>query len=276
MGGFFKTLATLTAVILAWLLAGCAGDDLSLPQAERMKRGGPLVVGMDGDHPPFTFENDKGELVGIEVDFARALEKELGRKVIIRKLPWHALRLRLLDGTVDVVMSGVSITKKRAETVLFTRPYMEVSQMALMRVGAFMPNPGSQGAGMRLAYLRYTTGEMLVERLFAKAQQYPVESIERGIALLLNGTVDYLFADSPTIWFYLSVHPLDHVAAWTVPYTREKIAWAVAPSDAELKERLDAVVDKWLANGFVSRVVRRWIPVTGATATGREPLSFER
>src|SRR4051812_42117739 len=75
----------------------------------------PLRVGIAPNYPPLAFKED-GQLSGIEVDFAKRLGAALGRPVVLVETPWEDLPKALLeDKTIDVVMSGTSITEKRKE-----------------------------------------------------------------------------------------------------------------------------------------------------------------
>ena len=95
---------TALSVILV-LLAACSTN----PQ-----RGGqtgaqptPLRVGVTPNFPPMIFKLRKS-LVGVEVDLAHALGRELGRPVEFVELPWDAQIPALLQGKTDIIMSAMT------------------------------------------------------------------------------------------------------------------------------------------------------------------------
>src|SRR5882757_559527 len=72
----------------------------------------PLRVGITPNLPPLAFKQN-GKIVGIEADFAQQLGKELGREVKFVVLDWSDQIPDLLDGKIDIIMSGMTITKTR-------------------------------------------------------------------------------------------------------------------------------------------------------------------
>jgi ABC-type amino acid transport substrate-binding protein len=91
-----------------------------------------LRVGLAPHYPPIAFQQ-QGRFTGLEVDCARGLEVELGRRVALVELDWEALIPALESGTIDVIMSGMSITEARARRVRFVSHYLRVGQMAMFR-----------------------------------------------------------------------------------------------------------------------------------------------
>ena len=103
--------------------AGAQGPPLAAPV---------LRVGVSPVFPPMVFKQGK-ELAGVEVDLARALGEKLGRKVTFVELPWEEQIEALSAGRIDIIMSSMSITTARRYVVDFSRPYLLVGQMTLVR-----------------------------------------------------------------------------------------------------------------------------------------------
>ncbi len=253
-----------------------ACSDMPTPETSaRELRGDTLVVGMDADYPPMTFKNPHGDVQGIEVDFARALGRELGRPVRIEILPWLQLKDALDNHIVDIVMSGVSITKERERMFLFSKPYMQVAQMAIMREGAPLPDPKTKGKGLRIGFQRYTTGEQLVKEAFPEAVPVPAATMREGMIRQMDGETDYFFTDAPAVWYYTSTNTLKGLVGWYVPYTVEYLAWPMPKGSEKLKKEVDAVIEKWRRNGFVTKTMNRWMPVRVVTPQRNELIRFD-
>jgi polar amino acid transport system substrate-binding protein len=265
-------MAVMAAV--AVLIVGCSETTNPRPDAREM-RGKTLVVGMDADYPPLTFKNAHGDVQGIEVDFAKALGKELGRPVRIEILPWLQLKEALDNHIVDIVMNGVSVTKQREGMMLFSRPYMKIAQMAIMREGAPLPNLATKGAGLRIGFQRYTTSEKFVKQSFPQAELVPAATMREGVINQMSGKTDYFFADAPAIWYYTSTNTLKGLMGWYVPYTLEDLAWAMPKGSFELKKEVDAVIAKWQKNGFINQTLTRWMPVQVITPQDNELVHFD-
>jgi polar amino acid transport system substrate-binding protein len=263
----FKVL--LTAVFSLFIL-GCTTNEKTLS----VEKKEVLHVAMATNYPPLAFK-ERGEIKGVEVDLARLLAKELNRDLIIDESEWTTLP-ELLDGHyIDMAMSGISITKKRSHMVLFSEPFMSVSQMALLKEGTPAPNIDAKGRGRRIGSSKYTTGNQFVTEKFTLATHKEYKNLRFGIAALLNGEIDYFFYDSPAIWYYSTNNNIKEIMGWNVPYTQERIAWAFNSHNITLKKQVDAVIEKWKHDGTFERVFNKWIPVRVSQLPTSQLISFE-
>ncbi len=96
-----------------------------------------MKVGVATNYPPVIFKHD-GKIVGIEADLAQSVGKETGMDIKFEEMPWESLESALNDGKIDVVMSGVSITQARQQRVDFTKPYMVIGQMVMIKADNIM------------------------------------------------------------------------------------------------------------------------------------------
>ena len=85
---------------------------------------GEIRIGMTGTQPPFTMKSKSGELIGYEVDLAKALAKNMGVKLKLVEMPFSDLLGALKTGKVDAVKSGMTMTPERNLEVLFAGPYI--------------------------------------------------------------------------------------------------------------------------------------------------------
>jgi polar amino acid transport system substrate-binding protein len=251
------------------LFLGCSTNTISTPEKQE-----ELVVGMSLNYAPIAFKN-KDEAAGLEVDFAQALAKELNRKLRIKILPWEQLALALKTDTVDVIMAGVSVTEKRSQFALFSDSYMNISQMAVMRVGDSAPSIESHGRNKRIGYIYATTGEAFVKDNFYNSTQQGYNTVKKGIAAVMNKDIDYFFHDAPSIWYYTAELSLNGIMGWYVPYTEERLAWAFAPKHVKLKDEVNLILKKWRENGTLNRMIQKWIRVRVVTPNGQKPITFE-
>ena len=107
------------------------GDGGSLLQA--IRRRGKLLVGYYGEGLPFSFYNDNGELVGMEVEMTRRLARDLG--VGIEFVPWAYKTLYddLGQGKFDVAIGGLAVTPQRLARARFSEPYMDITAGVLVK-----------------------------------------------------------------------------------------------------------------------------------------------
>ena len=93
---------------------------------ETIKKRGALRVGVVVNRLPYVLMNRERKLVGLDVEMAQALGRDLGVKVEFVELEeLAALSPLLASGRVDLAMSGIAVTPERASEMLFSEPYLD-------------------------------------------------------------------------------------------------------------------------------------------------------
>jgi ABC-type amino acid transport substrate-binding protein len=251
---------------LALGAAACAGQAPD-SAASRVgpSRPGELLVGTTPNYPPIIFKQG-GEIQGVEADLARRLALNLRLRLTFVELPWPRLLPSLLDGSVDVVMAGMSVTPERSALVSFTRPYLQVGQMALIRrqdVGRLAGQNAMAAPGRRIGVEEGSTGEKYVVTTFTAARVVRYRSPDEGVRALKAGDLDYLIHDAPTVWRLAGdpEHQEAGLMGLYIPLTVEYLAFAVRKGDEALRSRLDSELSRLSERGELSVILRRWIPV---------------
>ena len=97
----------------------------SRPVLARMRERGVLRVGYMHDAMPFSFFNEAGDLVGLDVELAHRLATELHVRLEFVPIERSDMAERLSAGYCDIVMAGVAVTTLRAAEMLFTASYLD-------------------------------------------------------------------------------------------------------------------------------------------------------
>jgi polar amino acid transport system substrate-binding protein len=107
---------------------------LLAPDIARIVARGELVVAMLGvDTPPFFYEK-QGQLVGLEVDLARAIAKELGVNVRFNRdaKSFNAVVDIVARGDADIAVSKLSRTLARTQVISFSQPYLTLNHALIL------------------------------------------------------------------------------------------------------------------------------------------------
>ena len=88
-----------------------------------IKEKGELRVGMDVNFMPFEMKNSKGEIFGFDAEMMKEFSQFLGVQVKFIETPWVSIINDLLADKIDMIASGLSITEKRKEIMLFSNSY---------------------------------------------------------------------------------------------------------------------------------------------------------
>ena len=97
-----------------------------------MKKRGTLVVGMEAAYVPYEFFKD-GKIIGYDPDIIDHFVRKLGVKAQLVDTAWNGIIPALYAKKFDVIVSAMTITKERAEKVLFSMPYADASNVILLR-----------------------------------------------------------------------------------------------------------------------------------------------
>ncbi|MDR2635414.1 MAG: transporter substrate-binding domain-containing protein, partial [Campylobacteraceae bacterium] len=93
---------------------------------------GSLIVGLEPGYIPFEMKSKKGEVIGFDVDMAKAMADAMGVKLTLIPTEWDGLIPSLLTGKIDIIISGMTMFQERNLKVNFIEPYMTVGQTLLI------------------------------------------------------------------------------------------------------------------------------------------------
>lgn len=121
-----RIVAFIMVFVMMAALAACgkkgeSGEDTSLSYIEEK---GTLVLGLDDSFPPMGFRNDNNEIVGFDIDLARAACEKLGVTLVTQPIDWNAKEQELATKNIDCIWNGFSITDERKEQLAMTNAYL--------------------------------------------------------------------------------------------------------------------------------------------------------
>ena len=93
---------------------------------------GKLVIGITY-FAPMNYKNDKGELVGFETEFAKAVCAKLGVEPVFQEISWTAKETELAAKNIDCIWNGMTITPERQDAMSISIPYMQNKQVKVVK-----------------------------------------------------------------------------------------------------------------------------------------------
>lgn len=93
---------------------------------------GELIIGITY-FAPMNYQNDDGELVGFETEFAKAVCAKLGVKAKFQEISWAAKETELAAKNIDCIWNGMTITEERATNMSVSIPYMQNKQVKVVK-----------------------------------------------------------------------------------------------------------------------------------------------
>jgi len=120
-----KRMATIGLLLASALLlvTGCASKPSSTGEGKK------LVIGIDDKFAPMGFRDEKNEIVGFDIDYAKAAAEKMGTTAQFQPIDWKTKESELSSGRIDLIWNGYTITDERKGKVLFTKPYLKNAQV---------------------------------------------------------------------------------------------------------------------------------------------------
>jgi len=248
-------------LFIAALFIGCAASQMGEQETSTGTKG-ELRVGVTPDHPPIIFRQNEA-ITGVEADLAMKLAKELKRRVYFVILPWEDQIPALLEGRIDIIMSGMSVTKAREIRIAFAEPYLKSGLVAAMRAEdakKYDSKDSILNGYVTVGAVKDTTGDLFVKRNFPNAVRKAfLPNAKDAINELKRRAIDIFVYDAPTVVWLVSENEADIAGFWE-PFTEEYLAWGVRKDDEKFLMDVNAVLQRWKQNGTLNGVLQKWLP----------------
>ncbi|MEO5770723.1 MAG: basic amino acid ABC transporter substrate-binding protein [Burkholderiaceae bacterium] len=163
------------------------------------------VVGTDAAYAPFESQNAKGEIVGFDVDVVKAAAAKAGIEVKFVNTPWEGIFNALAQGDRDMVVSAVTITDERKQTIDFSTPYFDAVQLIAVKADSKLTKFDDLKKA-KVGVQTGTTGDEAVTKLLGKTSTAikRFESTPLALKELEAGGVDAVVADNGVVIHYVA------------------------------------------------------------------------
>jgi polar amino acid transport system substrate-binding protein len=166
------------------------------------------VVGTDAAYAPFESQNDKGEIVGFDMDVLQAVANKAGFEIKFVNTPWEGIFNALAQGDRDLVISAVTITAERKQTMDFSDPYFDAQQLIAVKANSKIAK-FTDLKKLKIGVQTGTTGDEAVSKLVGKTNPNikRFESTPLALKELESGGVDAVVADNGVVVHYVANNP---------------------------------------------------------------------
>jgi arginine/ornithine transport system substrate-binding protein len=118
-----------------------------------------LRVAIDPTYKPFTYKTESGEPAGFDVDVAKALCDELKSKCVFVEQAWDGMIPGLLAKKYDVIVSSMSITEERKQSIDFTGKYYNTPSCVVVKTDLKLGAEAAGFKGKKIGVLKASTQE---------------------------------------------------------------------------------------------------------------------
>lgn len=261
-----KLVSTVLMVAFLLILSAC-GTSKTGGDGEKKT----LRVVTDAAYAPFEYQ-DKGEIVGFDVDFINAVAKEAGYNVKVENVGWDPLFVEVKGKTADFGLSAITINDERKQTYDFSVPYFLSKNEILVPKNSDIKSAADL-KGKVIAVQNGTTGQEAVEVLIGKKSDKlkKFENINLAIMELKSGGADAVVADNTVVEQYVKNNPNENFAVIEDDAVFEKEFYGLLfPKGSKLKAEFDKAVKKVIDNGTYAKIYKQWFKIDPDTKLLKE------
>lgn len=245
------------------LIAGCSSSkeaSTSESPAASAKAGSKkITVGIDDKFAPMGFRDDKNELVGFDIDYAKAAAEKMGATVVFQPIDWSAKESELNSGRIDLIWNGYTITDERKGKVLFTKPYLKNAQVVV--------TTSKSGVSKLDDLAGKTVGLQSMSSAADALNKSPIKSKLKGVTeyadnvLALTdlkiGRVDAVVLDEIVIKYYMAKEK-EAFKLLSESLEPEEYGIGVKKGNEALLNELQKALDELNKDGTAAKISTKW------------------
>ncbi|MFJ7953658.1 transporter substrate-binding domain-containing protein [Lysinibacillus sp. NPDC096418] len=262
MKRIFTLLFAFTAVLF---LAACGTSDEKKPNSdnstgkEETPQTEKIIVGIDDQFAPMGFRDENNEIVGFDIDYARAAAEHMDVEFEFQPINWDSKEVELLSGRIDLIWNGYTINDTRKEQVLFTKPYLANAQVVVTKKDSSIKEL-SELAGLEVGLQAKSSAlDALNAHPIHKEIKKITEFKDNVLALtdLKTGRVDAVVVDAVVAEYYMTQQP-DTFKLLEESLAPEQYGVGVKPGNEALLEKLQAALDQMNEDGTAAEISEKW------------------
>ncbi|MBR5486024.1 MAG: amino acid ABC transporter substrate-binding protein [Oscillospiraceae bacterium] len=265
----------ITSLLLAAVLAGlsltaCGGKQAEqaepeAPAAEVVEttygtnKEGVFVLGLDDSFPPMGFRNEENEIVGFDIDIARAVCDNLGLELVLQPINWDTKEMELETGNIDVIWNALTVTPERKESMLLSKAYLNNNQVVCVAADSDIAAVADL-AGKRVAVQMGSSADEALMKDPVSAEIAEKLEYDNNVSALLDlkiGGCDAVVLDEVVANYYAAKEP-EAYKVLEDSMQPEEYAIAFKKGNTKLHDAVMAEYDKLAADGTLTKISEEW------------------
>ena len=246
-------------LLTIFFVAGCGGEKNS----NSMKYSRIVTVGIDDAFAPMSFRDDRGNIVGFDIDLAKETAKRMGVEFEFKPILWNDKRMEIISGNVDMIWSGCDIIDEYKEYMIFSKPYMDNRQILLVEKN----NPqgiyslgdladkivGTQAGSNSETYI---DEDEYLRKSFADFKTY--NHFGEGFADLSKGKLDALIVDEIAARYEMNRTPDTFEAVEVTVGSVTGFGIGFKKNNIELRDKVQKAFDEMIKDGTAKKISEQW------------------
>lgn len=227
----------------------------------------PLKLGVEAAYPPFNFTDRDGNLAGFDIEIGNELCERMKRNCEWVTQQWDGMIPALQAGKFDVMVSSMTITPKRSEQVLFTKPYYFSYAMMAAPTGSDLTLDSEGLSGKTVGLQAGTNHERWLPEKYGQdftIRAYP--STDNMFLDFQNGRLDAIFGDIAIIQPWINEHGGEKAFEQVGenindPELGTEIGIAVRKGNTDLADDLNTAIESIVSDGTFEDIENEYFDI---------------
>ncbi len=251
----------ISLAVFSVLYAGGSKESVSGDLLERIKAKGEITIAMEGTWAPWTYHDEKDQLVGYDVEVGKAIADKLGVNAKFVEGEWDGLLAGLDAGRYDIMVNGVDITPERSAKYDFSSPYAYNRTAVIVKGDNNSINKLEDLRGKKTANTISSTYAEVAERYGATVTG--VDDLNQTFELLFAGRIDATLNAEVTFYDYKKAHPDADMKIAVLTDDANKVGIPMKKGDDSrtLREAVDKALAEMAQDGTLSALAIKYFGV---------------
>lgn len=222
-----------------------------------------IVLGIDDTFVPMGFKDENGDLVGFDVELAKAVGEKTGVDIKFQAIDWSMKESELNSGNIDAIWNGYSVTDERKNKVDFSDVYLKNKQVIVTLSDSEIKTKADLkgrkvGAQNESSAVDAIEAEEGIEESFDGGKLITYETNNDALMDLENKRIDAIVADEILVRYYMNERGEDKYKILDDDFGDEDYAIGVKKGNTELKDKINEGLKKCNEDGTSAKISEKW------------------
>ncbi len=218
------------------------------------------------DFPPFNYRDQNGELIGFNIDLARALCDELQLSCTMQAWPWEQAARALADNQGEALIAGLALSPENGGRFDFTNVYLALPARFVTQAASVQTFDPARLDGVRISVREGSAHQEFLRRYLPGATVVGFATEFEALDAVRDGGVAAYFGDAMRASFWLNEN-IECCGFAGEPYFRpdlfgDGLAIAVPAGREAVRAALDYGLIRLKRSGRLDELYFRWFPVS--------------
>lgn len=224
---------------------------------QTIQNKGEIIIGLDDTFAPMGFRDEKGNIIGFDIDLANEIAKRMGVKAIFKPCEWDGIIFDLRSKKIDLIWNGLTITPQREQQIAFSTPYFDDDQIVIVKDSQIksFENLKGKNIGVQLGSASYFTFENSnLSKITGNINKYST-NVE-ALLDLEAGRTDAVVIDAVVGKYYVAKK--DGFTILNEVLDKQQMGIGMRKQDLTLKNKIDQTLSDMKADGSFNEIYQKW------------------